>query len=149
MTLREFHPKYSPNTTDPGPFQMSPVDMNKATLKQWKTDFPPTQNFDFELTTKPHPFMNLHKFVSGQFHQFTVLKSYLAAHQCWQNENLSTLCPRCYEEEEDLYHALLACPARSDSRAEFIPELTAIKDIWNSPSNTTKVAQYLRATKTG
>jgi hypothetical protein len=145
----EFHQNYSLNTIDSGPFQMSPADISKATLKKWKTDFPPPEYYDFEFTTKPHPFMSLNKFISGRFHQFRVLKSYLAAHQSWHNENLSTRCPRCYEEEEDLYHALLACPARSASRAEFIPELTAIEDIWNSPSNTAKVAQYLRATKTG
>jgi hypothetical protein len=127
---------------------MNLSDIKKTTLENWRLNYPPPEYYDFELSTKPHPFMTLDKFISGHFHQFRVLKSYLAAHQSWKHSPLSTNCPRCHKDDEHHLHALLECPSRSTARAEYIPELSSVEDIWKSPSNIIKVCQYLRATKT-
>jgi hypothetical protein len=128
---------------------MTVKDIKKDTLQQWKERYPPPDYYDFDLTTTPHTFMLLDKFMSGRFHQFRVLKSCLTAHQSWHTDHLSTRCPRCYVEDEDLHHALLACPARSTARTKFISELVAVEDIWESLPTILKVVQYLRATMTG
>jgi hypothetical protein len=97
--LRDFDQKHFPNPNISGPFKMNLVDMNNARVNKWKSNFPPLKYYDFTLTTKPHPFMSINKFMSGRFHQFRVLKSYLATHQSRHNENLSTRCPISHDEE--------------------------------------------------
>src|SRR5467141_1868576 len=85
----------------------------------------------------------------GRLHQFRVQKSYLAAHQPYYNRGLSTICPRCHLEEEDLHHALIECPFRRIQRDEFIPDLISVDDIWRSPIVLYQTILYLRATMTG
>jgi hypothetical protein len=117
--------------------------------RRWISSFPVPEYYTFPLQLQPHPWMKLDKFTSGRFHQLRAQKSYLAAHQSWYNNRLSTRCPRCYNDLEDLQHAILLCPSRSFAREEFIPDLTSIDDIWDSPTIIDQVSLYLRATLTG
>jgi len=111
--------------------------------------FPTPEYYNFPLQLRPHPWMKLDKFTSGRFHQFRAQKSYLAENQSWYNNRLSTKCPRCYTDREDLRHAILQCTSRSFARKEFIPDLLSIDDIWDSPTSIIQVSLYLRATLTG
>jgi hypothetical protein len=150
--LGEFHPpqpQYQPPQPFPLPHEITKREIKEKSMILWQQLYPPPEYYDFPFSTSPHPFMSFDKFISGRFHQFRVLKSYLTAHQSWHNANLSQRCPRCGEDDEDLHHALLVCPARDSAREEFIPDLNSVADIWSSPSLLTKVVQYLRATKTG
>jgi hypothetical protein len=131
------------------PFVSPSLDVKAEDAKHWHATHPPPDYYSFKLSMTPHLFMRLDKFISGHFHQFRSQKSYLASHQNWCNAHLSKRCPRCYQENKDLYHALLRCPQRGPARLEYIPELTSVEDIWISSTTTDKVVLYLRATKTG
>jgi len=140
---------FEPNGDIGVPFTLTNHQIQKTVLSHWKTTHPPPEYYHFDLTTKPHLFMSYDKFISGRLHQFRVQKSYLAAHQPYYNRGLSTTCPRCHLEEEDLHHALIECPLRRIQREEFIPELISVDDIWRSPTVLFQTILYLRATMTG
>jgi hypothetical protein len=139
----------NPEADPATPFLITKRNIIDACLFRWQATYPTPQYYNLPHTLQPHLFMQLDKFISGRLHQFRAQKSYLAAHQSWMNTRLSTRCPRCYEDEEDLHHALLACPSRLRARDEFIPELKSVDDIWTSFPTTLQVEQYLYATKTG
>jgi hypothetical protein len=131
------------------PFTITKAQAIEHCITHWHDTFPTPEYYNLTSKLKPHHFMKLDKFTSGRLHQFRAQKSYLASHQSWYNSNLSTRCPRCYTEPEDLHHAILQCPMRSFAREEFIPDLHSLDDIWDSPLITNQVALYIRATLTG
>src|SRR5260221_5044727 len=125
---------FEPNVDIGVPFTITNRQIQDTVLLHWKTTHPPTEYYHFDFTTKPHLFMSYDKFISGRFHQFRAQKSYLAAHQPYYNRGLSTTCPRCHLEEEDLHHSLIECPVRRIQREEFIHELFSVDNISQSPT---------------
>ena len=120
-----------------------------AAMQHWSDHTPPPEYYGFGLSTIPHLFMSQDRWISGRLHQMRSQGSYLAAHLPWFASDKSTVCPRCYQEDETLEHAILRCPSRAAARSRFLPDLTSLDEIWHSETLLTLVAQYIRATQTG
>lgn len=145
VALKKIHPPQQ-GKSYPLPPTSKKFILEKA-LRRWEETTSPPPYYQFSPTIKPPLFMSLDRFTAGRFHQVRAHKSYLAAHQSWQDTH-SPLCPRCFEEDETLEHAALRCPHREGARDRFIPDLRSLDFVWSSPTNTPLLAAYIQFTRT-
>jgi hypothetical protein len=86
--LRNVTATLDPNVDHGIPFVTPSLDVKTEAVKHWLASHPPPNYYSFELSTVPHLFMRLDKFISGRLYQFRSQKSYLACHQTWHNAHL-------------------------------------------------------------
>jgi len=63
--------------------------------------------------------------VAEMIHQMRAVKSYVAAHHSWCDENPDLSCPRCATEPETFQQAILTCPARPKDRDLTVKEVSS------------------------
>ena len=127
--------------------------LKTALLADWRESRPPPTYYAYTLSTSPHAFMGLPKFLAGRIHQMRSGKSYLAAHRpTWPGEPVEPTCPRCSSEEENFPHAVLSCPPRALAKTLFVPGVTSLEQespVWSTPSLVVALAKFIKATATG
>ncbi|KAH8146840.1 uncharacterized protein LAJ45_09214 [Morchella importuna] len=128
--------------------KLLPKQAKDQMLNNWAQDFPTPPYYSFPLTTSPEPFMDLHKFTATRIHQMRAQKSYLRGHKSWLNLHLSEKCDRCGEAPETTEHAILLCRAKATQRAQLLPGIKTLEEIWSDRTNTLALGAFITATKT-
>jgi len=121
-------------------------------VQDWVTDDPTPPNYEYPPSLSPHPFMGLGNFVAGRIHQMRSARSYLAAHPSWCDENPDPTCPGCETGPESFQHAILTCPARTQSREPLLKEVSSMAHeatIWSDPLLIRALGKYITDMKTG
>jgi len=120
-------------------------------IQHWITDNPAPPYHEYLPSLYPHPFLGLGKFVAGRIHQMRSVKSYLAAHPSWSEEDPDPTCPRCGTGPESFQHGVRTYPARkrvSDLLLKNGSSLAHNATTWSDPLLIRALGEYIIDTKT-
>jgi len=121
-------------------------------LQDWAEDDPTPPYYDYPPSLTPHPFMGLGKFMAGRIHQMRGVKSYLAAHPSWSNEEPHLTCPQCENKPETFPHTILSCPARTRDRDLLLKDVSSLghdANVWTEAHLIRALGEYITTTRTG
>jgi len=117
-------------------------------MEDWDNSAPDPARYAHRPSLKPHPFMGLDKFTAGRLHQMRSGKSYLRAHQSWDDDSPTT-CPRCVEKPETFEQAILRCPTKGTARSRHLQGVSDISreaPVWSSAPLLTALARFMKST---
>jgi len=144
--LGETYPSPPPGRTYP---QLKLL-CRKLLMEEWEEAAPDPTRYAYPRSLKPHPFMGLSKFDAGRLHQMRCGKSYLRAHQSWDDDGPTT-CPSCAKARETCEHAILHCPAKGQARNRLLQGVTELgpdAPVWSSVALLGALTRFVRSTAT-
>ena len=119
-------------------------------LEEWEAVVLDLPRYAYRPSQKPYPFMGLSKFDAGRIHQMRSGKSYLPAHQSW-DDNGPTTCPSCGEAPESFEHGILHCSAKRPARTRHlqgVSEPDPDAPVWSSAALLGALTRFIRSTAT-
>src|SRR6266566_9579484 len=119
-------------------------------IRDWDKLLPAPPYYKYSTSTTPSKHLKFSKFMAGRVSQMRAHKSYLRAHPSWAQSN-SSLCPLCEESDQDFEHAILYCPALSNARELYIPNIDSIgpvSSLWENELQLASLAEFIKTTRT-
>ncbi|KAG0127664.1 hypothetical protein HOY82DRAFT_613226 [Tuber indicum] len=121
-------------------------------LTDWSLQAPPDLYYHYPVSTRPHAFIGLDRFIAGRIYQICSGKSYLSRHHAWDKDGEPSLCWHSKKEDANLHHAILTCTAKADLRVLHLPGVSdggPDLPIWTSVDLIKGLANYITHIGTG